>query len=212
MGQKWEKYRTRYPLFTVPFPPFFRRSKIFPTTLYKSAHHTHQPKNGIYCHSPTLTATSSASADACTSSFTRPSGPPAPHPRQSPPGGKPPGPTTGLTILTIHSTTFIHPITNSFPAAPAAPHLLPPTCCIPPAPCPNTDQVLVQGAKVRKHWVLCLDKPVSGQKGGRCLCCHFLGPCWKRLLQWIPKLHMSTGIDLPLGVGVHGHASRERVE
>ena len=31
LGQKWEKTGTKHPFFAVPFPPFSRRSKIFPT-------------------------------------------------------------------------------------------------------------------------------------------------------------------------------------
>ena len=30
-GEKWEKNGTKYPFFTAPFSPFFRRSKISPT-------------------------------------------------------------------------------------------------------------------------------------------------------------------------------------
>ena len=39
-GQKWEKNGTRYPFFTVPFSPLFRRSKIFPTVPFVKAQPT----------------------------------------------------------------------------------------------------------------------------------------------------------------------------
>ena len=65
MGEKREENEIRYPFFTVPFSPFFRRSKMFPTVPFvKNQLRTHQTeKNGHFCHSPTLVATA-PSADA----------------------------------------------------------------------------------------------------------------------------------------------------
>ena len=42
------------PIFQSHFPPFFWRSKIFPTIpcFKNSAHHTHRRKNGNFCRSP----------------------------------------------------------------------------------------------------------------------------------------------------------------
>ena len=58
-GTKKEKIWTKYPFFTVPFSRFFRRLKIAPFLKTR----THQRKNGIFCHPPTLTITA-AGADA----------------------------------------------------------------------------------------------------------------------------------------------------
>ena len=61
MGGKWDEI----PIFYSPISPIFLELKIFPTVPFvKLAHRIHRQKNGIFCHSPTLTATA-ASADAC---------------------------------------------------------------------------------------------------------------------------------------------------
>ena len=67
MAENWDKNGTKYPFFTVPFPPFFRRSKIFPlnSLCKKNCSPHHRRKNGYFCHSPPLTATA-AGAGACT--------------------------------------------------------------------------------------------------------------------------------------------------
>ena len=63
MGEKWGgRWDEIPPLFsTVPFLPFFRRSKIFSKTPKFTA--LTNRKMGFFCHSPTLTTTA-ASADA----------------------------------------------------------------------------------------------------------------------------------------------------
>ena len=67
MAENWDKNGTKYPFFTVPFPPIFRRSKIFPlnSLCKKNCSPHHRRKNGYFCHSPPLTATA-AGAGACT--------------------------------------------------------------------------------------------------------------------------------------------------
>ena len=41
MGEKRERNGTKYAFFTVPVPPFYRMSKIFPTVPFVKPHRTH---------------------------------------------------------------------------------------------------------------------------------------------------------------------------
>ena len=43
MGERWEKNGTKYPFCTVPFCPFFRRSKIFFTVPFVKISSPHSP-------------------------------------------------------------------------------------------------------------------------------------------------------------------------
>ena len=43
LGEKWEKSGTRYPFTTVPFSPFFRRLKTFPTVPFGKISSPHSP-------------------------------------------------------------------------------------------------------------------------------------------------------------------------
>ena len=57
MEGKWEKNEMKYPLFTTPFPPFSRRSKIFHTLPLVKISSPHSPTEyGNLCNSPTLSA------------------------------------------------------------------------------------------------------------------------------------------------------------
>ena len=57
LEEKGEKNGTKYPIFAVPFPPFFRRSKIFPTVPFvKISTALTDGKRAIFAthrHSPT---------------------------------------------------------------------------------------------------------------------------------------------------------------
>ena len=58
MRGKWDKNGTKYPFFTVPFPPFFQGLKIFPTVPFVNISSPHSPTEkwdflplpDIHCH------------------------------------------------------------------------------------------------------------------------------------------------------------------